>query len=484
MKNKKSLIISLIIILTIVFTCVCGCDLLSTQNDAKSIVSIEKTYSEGLKDVYTINYSDGSKYVFEITNGKDGVNGINGINGKDGEALDIESIYNKYLETYPETTYEEFLKEVLEIEVPSNTISINKALLSCAKVYTEFTQTTVQQGIRPGSSISITDTVFSSGSAVVYKVDTEYTYFITNYHVVYNADANETDKLPKRIVCYLYGSEWGPVESGKDASGCTTYNYGSYGIECQYVGGTTTYDIAIIKAKTSDVKAVNDKVSPITFADEYHVGDTAIAIGNTEGKGISVTQGVVSVESEEVSITDGSTENEYRCMRIDTAIYPGNSGGGLFNSQGELIGITNGGNPTAQNINYAIPLDIVKSTVENIMHYGNCAKKIKLGIVVTTTNSKYVYDENTGKGKIVETLTIKEIENGAIGQKLGIEVGDVLLSFVIDGIEHEIDRTFNIGDLLLTIRSGNQISFKVSRQGQILSTSVYTVLASDLNSVE
>ena len=57
MKKRKSLIISLIIILAIAFTCVCGCDLLSTQNDAKSIVSIEKTYSEGLKDFYTINYS-------------------------------------------------------------------------------------------------------------------------------------------------------------------------------------------------------------------------------------------------------------------------------------------------------------------------------------------------------------------------------------------------------------------------------------------
>lgn len=479
MKKRKSLIISLIIILAIAFTCVCGCDLLSTQNDVKSIVSIEKTYSEGLKDVYTINYSDGSKYVFEITNGKDGVNGINGINGKDGEALDIESIYNKYLETYPETTYEEFLKEVLEIKVPSNTISINKALLSCAKVYTEFTETT-KSGWK-----NVTDTAVYLGSAVVYKVDAEYTYFITNYHVVYDQSADEVDKLPKKIVCYLYGSESVPVKTEvKDQSGCTTYDYGKYGIECEYVGGAITYDLAIIKAKTSDVKAINDKVSPITFAEEYHVGDTAIAVGNTEGEGISVTQGIVSVESEYITLTVDASARSYRSMRIDTAIYHGNSGGGLFNSQGELIGITNAGDGDNQNVNYAIPLDIVKPTVESIMYYGNCAKKIRLGVEVTITNSKYVYNESTGKGKIVETLTISGVESNTIAEKLNLQVGDVLLSFVIDGIEHEIDRTFNIGDLLITIRSGNQISFKVSRQGQMLNTSVYTVLQSDLNSVE
>ena len=477
MKNKKSLIISLIIILTIVFTCVCGCDLLSTQNDVKSIVSIEKTYSEGLKDVYTINYSDGSKYVFEITNGKDGVNGINGINGKDGEALDIESIYNKYLETYPETTYEEFLKEVLEIEVPSNTISINKALLSCAKVYTEFTETT-KSGWK-----TVTDTAVYLGSAVVYKVDAEYTYFITNYHVVYDKSADEVDKLPKKIVCYLYGSENFPVKTTqKDQSNCTIYDYGNYGIECEYVGGAITYDIAIIKAKTSDVKAINDKVSPITFAEEYHVGDTAIAIGNSEGEGISVTKGIVSVESEYITV-DASVRY-YRSMRIDTAIYHGNSGGGLFNSQGELIGITNAGDGDNQNVNYAIPLDIVKPTVESIMYYGNCAKKIRLGVEVAITNSKYVYNEGTGKGKIVETLTISGVESNTIAEKLTLQTGDILLAFVIDGVEHELDRTFNIGDLSLTIRSGDQISFKISRQGQMLNTSVYTVLQSDLNVVE
>lgn len=482
MKNRKSLIISLIIILAIAFTCVCGCDLLSTQNDAKSIVSIEKTYSEGLKDFYTINYSDGSKYVFEITNGKDGVNGINGTNG---ETLDIESIYNKYVETHPDTTYEEFLKDILDIEVPSASISINKALLSCAKVYTEFTETTVQQGVWPGSSTSVTDTAVYLGSAVVYKVDTEYTYFITNYHVVYDEKANEVDKLPKKIVCYLYGSENFPVKTTqKDQSNCTIYDYGNYGIECEYVGGAITYDIAIIKAKTSDVKAINDKVSPITFAEEYHVGDTAIAIGNSEGEGISVTKGIVSVESEYITLTVDASARSYRSMRIDTAIYHGNSGGGLFNSQGELIGITNAGDGDNQNINYAIPLDIVRPTVESIMHYGNCAKKIRLGVEVTITNSKYVYNESTGKGKIVETLTISGVESNTIAEKLTLQTGDILLAFVIDGVEHELDRTFNIGDLLLTIRSGDQISFKISRQGQMLNTSVYTVLQSDLNVVE
>lgn len=477
MKNRKSLIISLIIILAIAFTCVCGCDFSNINNDDTSIVSIEKTYTEGLKDIYTITYSDGSTYVFEITNGKDG------IDGKDGQELDIDSIYNKYLESHPGTTYEEFLKEVLEVEIPDVTTSANKALLSCAKIYTEFTETTVQQGVWPGYSTSVTDTAVYLGSAVVYKVDTEYTYFITNYHVVYDESANEVDKLPKKIVCYLYGSESVPAKTTvKD--NCTVYDYGSYGIECEYVGGSITYDIAIVKAKTSDVKTINDKVSPITFAKEYNVGETAIAIGNPEGEGISVTQGVVSVDNEYIPLKIDSTTRYYRSMRIDAAIYHGNSGGGLFNSQGQLIGITNAGDGTDQNVNYAIPLDIVKPTVESIMNYGTNAKKIRLGIETMSSNSKYVLDEQTGRGKIVETITISNVENGTIGKKLGFEIGDVLVAFVIDGVEYQLNRNFNIDDLLMTIRSGDEICFKVLRQGQVVNTSIYTVLESDLIVVE
>ena len=464
MKFKKCLLFSLVVALVICVTCFCGCSCMSSSR----IVSIEKTETIGLKDVYTITYADGSTHTFEITNGKD---------GSDGEDFNIDDVFNKYLETNPNATYEDFLKDVLKINATSNTISINKALLSSAKIYTEFTQ-----NYNVGLTSTAKETAIYLGSSVVYKVDTDYTYFITNYHVVYNRLATEQDKIAKKIVCYLYGSEGGPSSTNtKDANGCTIYNYGDYGINCEYVGGSLTADIAIVKAKTSDVKAINENVRGITFADDYAVGDTAIAIGNPEGEGISVTEGIVSVDNEYINLAIDGTSREYRSIRIDTSIYSGSSGGGLFDVDGKLIGITNAGDGEDQNVNYAIPLEIVKYAVENIMCYGENAKKITLGVTVTSSNSKYVYDEEKGFGEIIETVTVNKINANSISEKLGLQINDVIKSFKVNDKEYKINRNFNIGDILLTIRSGDVISFKVTRSNEDVTTSTYTVLTADLN---
>ena len=469
MKNKKSLLFSLIVILVVAIFCFCGCNS-NNANSGLTIVSIEKTQTDGLKDIYTITYSDGSEYSFEITNGKD---------GEDGEDLNIDEIYEKYLESNPNATYEEFLKDVLEINSTSNTLSINKALQSSAKIYTEFTQT-----YRVNPMYTTKETAVYLGSAVVYKVDGDYTYFITNYHVVYNSSATEEDKIAKKIVCYLYGSEGVPSStSTKDENGCTIYNYGEYGISCEYVGGSITADIAIVKAKTSDVKSINENVKAITFAKDYCVGDTAIAIGNPEGEGISVTEGIVSVDNEYIYLAIDGTSRAYRSIRIDTSIYSGSSGGGLFDIDGNLIGITNAGDGQDQNVNYAIPLEIVKSAAENIMHYGNNAKTITLGIEVISSNSKYVFNAEKGSGEIIETITVSKVNADSISEKLGLKTDDVLLSFIVNDVEYSINRSFNISDILFTIRSGDQISFKISRESQAITSSTYTVLNSDLTQV-
>ena len=463
MKFRKSILFTLLLILTLTFTCFCGCSLLDGQ-DKLTVVSVVKTQTNGLVDTYTITYSDGSKFTFDITNGKDGAD------------MDIQAIYQAYLEIYPNATYEEFLRDILGSGESSNVLAINKALLSSAKIYTEFTQL-----ITPWP-ITAYDTSISIGSAVVYKIDSDYTYFITNYHVVYNNSAIEENKLPKKIVCYLYGSENAPQQtSAKDENGYTIYNYGAYAIECEYVGGSIKADIAVVKAPTSRVKEINENVKEITFADSYCVGETAIAIGNPRGEGISVAEGIVSVDNEYISLSMDGTSRSYRSIRIDTAIYNGSSGGGLFNKDGKLIGITNAGDGEDQNINYAIPLSIVKNTVENIMYYKDNAKIITLGVVVVSSNSKYVFDEQKGYGEIVETITVNEISAGSISEQLGLAVGDVLTHIVVNGTEYKINRMFNIGDMLYTVRSGDAISFKLTRNGQTISSNIYTVLDSNLN---
>lgn len=460
----------------------------SETEDAVYVVSIAQTSTDGNKTVYTVTYSNGTTTTFEVVNGVDGEKGEKGDkgnagnNGTDGKDFNIKEVFEKYLELHPDASYEDFLQAFLTVNPDGNALTINKALLTSAKIYTEFVK----------KKDGITDTAISSGSAVIYRIDQDYTYFITNFHVVYEPDAIVGYRYAKKITCYLYGSEGWPSKAMdkddkviKDNDGNTVYNYSGMPIECEYVGGAAMSDIAIVRVNTSVVLGINPEVKAVKFADGYHVGETAIAIGNPESEGISVSEGIVSVDNEKIKLNVDGTTREFRSIRIDTAIYHGSSGGGLYNAEGELIGITNAGDVTDQNINYAIPVQIVKGAVENIMYYSACGvntvMKIKFGVTVTSKNSKYVYDKVSGYGKIIEDVTVLEVDANSISQKMGVIMNDVITAIKINGVEYKIDRYFEIGDLLYVIKAGDVIGFNVIRNGSAKTDlPTYTVLESDI----
>lgn len=438
-----------------------------------SIEKIEKTLSIGLVDTYTVYFTNGQTTTFEITNGKD---------GSDITALDL---YETYKQIYGENlTYEEFLNKYLSLENNQNApeyTPINECLLSTAKVYAEFEEV---DDTTEGKKEDNVPAVFT-GACVVYKIASDYTYFITNYHVVYNEESVD-NKISEKINCFLYGSEGYPSKNQND-DGSISYDYGDYAISCQYVGGAAEYDLAIIKANTQDVLKINPNVKAITFAEEYYVGQKAIAIGNPNGEGISATQGIISVDNEYITLAVDGTSRNYRSLRIDTALYHGNSGGGLFNANGELIGIANAGNVTDQNINYAIPVQIVKAVADNIYYYHNDANdstngvyKITLGITVTSENSKYVYDSNKGYGKIESQAKITEVTLLSLAYGMGLKVDDIITEMIIDGNSYEIYRHFDIGDYILSLRVNSTISFNVLRNGESFTTDSYTVKNNNL----
>ena len=329
-------------------------------------------------------------------------------------------------------TYEQFLKDYVNVETPEdNSKAINRALLSSVKFYTEFKETAPIEinGVSTGRYENRTG--LYTGSGVIYRKDTEYTYMITNYHVVFSQYANSANgntKIAQKIVCYLYGSESAPQAGGTSGS-YTIYTYDSYAVPCEYVGGSIANDIAIVRAKTSDMTAINASYRVAEFADSYHVGQTAIAIGNPEGEGISASEGIVSVADEYISLAIDGTARAYRAMRIDTAIYQGNSGGGLFDTSGNLIGITNAGDGEDQSINFAVPLEIAKGVTDNILYYYGdgsngsvAAQKPTLGVNVTSSNSHYLYDDSLGYGEIVETITVTSVvENSIALNNLGLK---------------------------------------------------------------
>lgn len=396
-------------------------------------------------------------------------------------------------------TYEQFLKDYVSVETPEdNSKAINRALLSSVKFYTEFKETAPIEinGVSTGRYENRTG--LYTGSGVIYRKDTEYTYMITNYHVVFSQYANSANgntKIAQKIVCYLYGSESAPQAGGTSGS-YTIYTYDSYAVPCEYVGGSIANDIAVVRAKTADMTAINPSYRVAEFADSYHVGQTAIAIGNPEGEGISASQGIVSVADEYIYLDIDGTARQYRSMRIDTAIYGGNSGGGLFNTEGKLIGITNAGDGEDQSINFAVPLEIAKGVADNILYYYGdgsngsvAAQKPTLGVNVTSSNSHYLYDDSLGYGEIVETITVTSVVEDSIAlNNLGLKQGDVLRSITIsDGTkstEWVLNRNFDISDALLTARAGYTVTVTYVRGEETNTTSAYTFREADFSEIE
>lgn len=472
-----------------------GCSL---WNGAVYVTSIEQTASDGQGVTYTVYYSDGTTSTFSVENGADGKDGKDGADGKDGSSITIDEIYEKYVEEYGEISYRDFLALYFadaEISETDTSLSVAQCLLSSMKIYTEFVETSTFSTGRPGQSYSYSEVAVYTGAAVIWSIDEDedgYTYIVTNYHVVYDADAdadlNGGALTARSIYAYLYGSESSPYATSEtDENGCTVYEYGNLAVECEYVGGSVVSDIAVLRAKTAALTAINEDIRAVTLADAYYVGQTAIAIGNPEDAGISVTQGIVSIDNEYISLNIDGASRSYRSIRIDTALYSGNSGGGLYNADGKLIGITNAGDSSDQNINYAVPLEIVKGTVNNILYYFNDgdsatsgAYKITVGITVTSQNSKYVYDSVSGYGNIVEETVITDVTSGSIASQLGFEKDDVVTGMYVNGTAYAISRYFNIGDLLLTVRAGDSLQFVYLRDGEEATTSAYTVASSDL----
>lgn len=230
------------------------------------------------------------------------------------------------------------------------------------------------------------------------------------------------------------------------------------------------YDLAVLKINGSRILAESNAMA-VTFADSdgVNVLDKAVAIGNPENLGISATLGRINVESEYITMegADGATTIKIRVMRMDTAVNSGNSGGGLFNSRGELIGIVNAKLNNTDNMSYAIPSNFVKSVAENILYYCDETElegvyRCYLGITVTATKLYTVYDEESGVVRKKEEVSVAVIDNEGL-VKNDILVGDVINSITIDGVEYTVDKVHVVIDSMLNARVGSTVILNVTR---------------------
>lgn len=336
--------------------------------------------------------------------------------------------------------------DVYNVEVngaPTNVAAAGKAVLSAVSVTSSYRY----------STLGGTKNASSKGSGVIYSMNEERTsaFIVTNYHVIYNSSLG----ISNDINVFLYGME-------------ST----SYAIPATYIGGSMLYDIAVLKV--TDSKTLQESSSiPATFAnsDTLNVLDTVIAVGNASGSGISATLGHLNVESEYITLygADDRTKINIRVMRTDAAVNPGNSGGGLFNASGEVVGIVNAksADDDIDNIGYAIPSNVAKSIVENIIYYCDgtdktCVYRCILGVTVGATNLRVDYNEETGTIKKIEDAIITDITAGSVAQTL-FKKGDIIKSVTINGKIYEITRHHQLIDAMLDVREGTEITFKIVR---------------------
>ena len=308
-------------------------------------------------------------------------------------------------------------------------------------------------GMRSAVSVICRST---AGSGVIYRLDKETgdAYILTNHHVVYDEQYGIS---PEIRIC-LYGRE-----------------YADYAMDASYVGGSMYYDIALLRVEGGSYLK-EAFAAAVTLADPYGtvVGQTALAIGNADAAGLSVTSGVVSVLSEYITMTgvDGNTAVQYRVMRVDTAVNPGNSGGGLFNGRGELIGIVNAKSTVkdTDNIGYAIPVSLAVAVAENILETCDgvqvtTVQRAYLGATVLAENHSVRYDGETGLLVLYEENTVQEVTAGSASDGY-LQAGDRILSVRVDDRDTlDVTQQYHLLDELLYARAGSTVELTIERNG-------------------
>lgn len=263
----------------------------------------------------------------------------------------------------------------------------------------------------------------ASGSGFIL---TEDGYILTNYHVIENSNSVQV----------------------------TTYDNTAY--SASIVGYDESNDIAVLKIDATGL-------TPVVLGDSdgLYVGDEVMAIGNPLGElTFSLTVGYVSAMDREVTLSSGTTMD---LIQTDAAINSGNSGGALFNTYGEVVGITNAkyssssssSSASIDNIGFAIPINHVKGIVTSIIEKGYIVKPY-IGVSVTSVSSEMI-SYGLPKG-----AAVKVIAEGSPAEESGLKVNDIVTA--ING--EEITTSSELVKIVSAAQPGDVLTLTVYRQGE------------------
>ena len=242
-----------------------------------------------------------------------------------------------------------------------------------------------------------------------------------------------------------------------------TVSIGDKDYPATLVGEDTTSDIAVVK-----VDATGLTPATVGNSDSLKVGESVMAVGNPLGElGGTVTSGIVSALNRSVSIQGSSSVNTMSLIQMDASVSPGNSGGGLFNMNGELVGIVNAKSSSsdAEGLGFAIPINDAIKVAQDLLENGYVSGRPYMGITyLAVTDAQTAAQLNvTAYG-----VYVVDVVQGGPADKAGLKTGDRIVS--IDGTE--IAQKDDLGTLIQQHAAGDTLSITVAREGQMQTVSL------------
>ena len=294
--------------------------------------------------------------------------------------------------------------------------TIKSVVEQCANSVVEIQTESVTNGSNPFQQYVSS----GAGSGVILTQDG---YIVTNHHVI------------------------------EDANSITVRTRSGDEYNASLVGSDEQSDLAVLK-----IDATGLTQAVLGDSTTLEVGDLAIAIGNPLGElGGSVTSGIISALDREMTI-DGQTMT---LLQTDAAVNPGNSGGGLFNANGDLIGIVNAksSGENVEGIGFAIPISTATDIIDELIANGEVTSRPTLGVSLYN-----VEDEMTASQLGVDStgVYIVQIVDGGAADNAGLRSGDRIVS--VDG--SEVSSASDVRAALNKHKIGESISITVERNGQ------------------
>lgn len=224
--------------------------------------------------------------------------------------------------------------------------------------------------------------------------------------------------------------------------------------EATIVGKDANTDIALIKVEAKDLEY-------LTFgdSDQVKVGEWVLAVGNPFNLTSTVTAGVVSAKARNINILGEGTIESF--IQTDAAVNPGNSGGALVNTKGELIGINAAiasRTGSYEGYSFAIPSNIAKKVVEDFIQFG-ALQRAYLGVIPIEITDELAEEEGLD---VLSGVYVAEIEENGGAAKAGIKKGDVIVS-INDNV---VDTRTQLIGVIGQYRPGDKVNVKVSRKNK------------------